>query len=60
MRVWLSLLGSSICATATAQTPDAVTVTGTRVERPTLEVPASIDRVHAEDIRFMRPGVNLS
>jgi iron complex outermembrane receptor protein len=39
---------------------DAVTVTGTRVERPSMEVPASIDRVEAEDIRFARPQINLS
>lgn len=37
-----------------------MTVTATRVERPALDVPASIDRVHADDIRFARPGVNLS
>jgi iron complex outermembrane receptor protein len=30
------------------------------VERPTLDVPASIDRVDAEDLRFARPQVNLS
>ncbi len=46
------------CASASAE--DAVTVTATRVERPSLDVPASIDRVHAGDIRFARPGVNLS
>ena len=39
---------------------DAITVTGTRVERPSLEVPAAIDRVDAEDLRFARPMVNLS
>jgi iron complex outermembrane recepter protein len=39
---------------------DAITVTGTRVERPSLDVPASIDRVDADDIRFARPMVNLS
>src|SRR5262249_43472410 len=39
---------------------DAVTVTGTRVERPSLEVPASIDRVDADDLRTMRPQINLS
>ena len=54
---FLSLFFFSI--TAKTQT-DAITVTGTRVERPTLEVPASIDRVHAEDIRFARPQINLS
>jgi iron complex outermembrane receptor protein len=46
-------------ATARPQT-DSVTVTGTRVERPSMEVPASIDRVEAEDIRFARPQINLS
>ena len=48
---------------ALAQQPaveDAVVITGTRVERPSLEVPASIDRVQSEDIRFARPKVNLS
>jgi iron complex outermembrane receptor protein len=39
---------------------DVITVTGTRTERPSMEVPASIDRVEAEDIRFARPMVNLS
>src|SRR6185503_4809101 len=42
-----------------AQT-DSITVTGTRVERPSMEVPASIDRVEAEDIRFAKPQINLS
>jgi iron complex outermembrane receptor protein len=53
------LLLALLPALAWAQ-DDAVTVTATRVERPSLDVPASIDRVHAEDIRFARPGVNLS
>jgi iron complex outermembrane receptor protein len=39
---------------------DAVTVTGTRVERPTLEVPASIDRIDGDELRSMRPQINLS
>ena len=43
-----------------APAADAITVTGTRAERPTMEVPASIDRVDAEDLRFARPQVNLS
>jgi iron complex outermembrane receptor protein len=37
-----------------------VVITATRVERPALEVPASIDRIHAEEIREARPQVNLS
>jgi iron complex outermembrane receptor protein len=53
-------LGIVFFVTAKAQTTDAITVTGTRTERPTMEVPASIDRVDAEDIRFARPMVNLS
>jgi iron complex outermembrane recepter protein len=39
---------------------DGVVVTATRVPQPSLEVPASIDRVPGEDIRSMRPQVNLS
>src|SRR5687768_3935000 len=37
-----------------------VVVTATRVAQPALEVPASIDRIHAEEIREARPQVNLS
>jgi iron complex outermembrane receptor protein len=54
------LLGISVGAGAKAQSADPVTVTGTRVERPSMEVPASIDRVEAEDLRFARPMINLS
>ena len=39
---------------------DAVTVTATRNERPSLEVPASIDRVYGDEIHFGRQEVNLS
>ena len=50
-----------VCLSTTAKAQsDAITVTGTRVERPSMDVPASIDRVEAEDIRFARPMVNLS
>ena len=35
-------------------------VTATRVDQPSLEIPASIDRVYAEEIRDGRPQVNLS
>src|SRR5262245_48654338 len=47
-------------SSAFAQEQDAVVVTATRVPQPSLSVPASIDRVTAEDIRSMRPQVNLS
>jgi iron complex outermembrane receptor protein len=50
-----------LCLSTTVKAQnDAITVTGTRVERPSLEVPASIDRVEADDIRFARPMINLS
>jgi iron complex outermembrane receptor protein len=39
---------------------DAVVVSATRGPRPSLEVPASIDRVYGEDIRQGRVQVNLS
>ena len=55
------LIALSFHCTAQSQTAtDSITVTGTRVERPTMDVPAAIDRVEAEDIRFARPRVNLS
>jgi len=46
-------------ALAAAQ-EDPVVVTATRTARPSLEVPASVDRVYAEDIRQGRAQVNLS
>src|SRR5436309_2509508 len=39
---------------------DAVVVTATRAPRPSLEVPASVDRIYADEIREGRPQVNLS
>ena len=39
---------------------DAISVTATRVERPTLEIPAAVDRVREEDIGWGKPQVNLS
>jgi iron complex outermembrane receptor protein len=39
---------------------DAVVVTATRVPQPSLEIPASVDRLYAEEIRAGRPQVNLS
>lgn len=54
------LLSLLLFSTAAKSQTDAITVTGTRAERPSMEVPASIDRVEAEDIRFARPMVNLS
>ena len=45
---------------AFAQQPDPVVVTATRVGQPSLEVPASIDRLYGEELREGRPQVNLS
>jgi iron complex outermembrane receptor protein len=54
-------LGFAVAASA-QETPrnDALNVTATRIERPSLETPASVDSVQADDIRFARPQVNLS
>jgi len=46
-------------ASALAQ-EDAVVVTATRVPQPSLEIPASVDRIYAEEIREGRAQVNLS
>ena len=51
------LLGA---AAAVAQEEDTVVVTATRSPRPSLEIPASIDRLYADEIRQGRPQVNLS
>ncbi len=57
---WI-LFGLTLPALAWGQeADDAVVVTATRVDRPSLEVPASVDRLRGEDIRAMRPQVNLS
>jgi len=45
---------------AHGQGEDAISVTATRVERPTLEIPAAVDRVREEDLRWGKPQVNLS
>jgi iron complex outermembrane recepter protein len=48
---------------ALAQEPgnaDAVVVTATRVPQPSLQIPASVDRIYADEIRDGRPQVNLS
>src|SRR5687767_11049366 len=56
--------GFLLAATAAlAQEPgnaDAVVVTATRVPQPSLEIPASIDHIYADEIRAGRPQVNLS
>ncbi|MEX2239222.1 MAG: TonB-dependent receptor [Burkholderiales bacterium] len=51
---------AAIPCIAFAQHSDPVVVTATRVDQPSLEVPASIDRVYAEELREGRPQVNLS
>ena len=48
-----------VSAWALAQ-EDAVVVTATRVPQPSLGIPASVDRIYAEEIRAGRPQVNLS
>ncbi len=45
---------------AFAQQADPVVVTATRVGQPSLQVPASIDRLYGEELREGRAQVNLS
>ena len=52
-----ALLLAARCAFAQE---DAVVVTATRVPQPSLQVPASVDRLYADEIRAGRPQVNLS
>src|SRR5258708_39773196 len=42
------------------QAQDAIVVTATRGPKPTLEIPASIDRIDGDEVREGRPQVNLS
>ncbi|HEX5478062.1 MAG TPA: TonB-dependent receptor, partial [Burkholderiales bacterium] len=66
-RVWFSALLLAIPAPGHAQEhgqeqgqDDAVVVTATRVGQPSLDIPASIDRLYGDEIREGRPQVNLS
>jgi iron complex outermembrane receptor protein len=43
-----------------AQEQDGVVVSATRAPQPSLEVPASVDRIYADEVREGRPLVNLS
>jgi iron complex outermembrane receptor protein len=59
----MRILGGCLLAVsfaAFAQQQGDVVVTATRVDQPSLGIPASIDRVYAEEIREGRPQVNLS
>src|SRR5438046_10746220 len=57
-----TLLGGALALVAfgAAAQEDAVVVTATRTPRPSLEVPASGDRIYADESREGRPQVNLS
>src|SRR2546421_3805862 len=46
-------------ACAVAQ-DDVVVITATRQPQPSLEIPASVDRIYGEELREGRPQVNLS
>src|SRR5437762_9511060 len=57
-----TLLGGALALVAfgAAAQEDAVVVTATRAPRPSLEVPASVDRIYGDEIREDRAQVNLS
>src|SRR6266436_7537589 len=59
--------GRRVAATLLALAPacavaqeDVVVISATRVPQPSLEIPASVDRIYADEIREGRPQVNLS
>jgi iron complex outermembrane receptor protein len=57
------IIGGGFLALAVASAlgqEDAVVITATRVPQPSLEIPASVDRLYADEIREGRPQVNLS
>jgi len=57
------LVGGGLAALAVSSAlaqEDTVVITATRVAQPSLEVPASVDRIYADEIREGRPQVNLS
>ena len=60
MRRFLGLAAAVPAIAFAQQQSDPVVVTATRVEQPSLEVPASIDRVYGDELRAGRPQVNLS
>ena len=59
-RTAAGLVGALAACAVLAQQDDAVVVTATRAPQPSLEVPASVDRIEADELREGRPQVNLS
>ena len=57
---WFAFGAAASVLSARADGPDVVVVTATRVEQPALEIPASVDRLYAEDLREGKAQVNLS
>ncbi|HMA90085.1 MAG TPA: TonB-dependent receptor [Burkholderiales bacterium] len=57
---WLLACMPPLALAQQASDNEGVTVTATRNERPSLEVPASIDRVYGDEIHLDRQEVNLS
>jgi len=58
-RSLLAAAGVLFAAAAAAQ-EDGLVVSATRAPAPSLEVPASVDRIYGDEIRDGRPQVNLS
>ena len=52
--------GLLLAMTGALAQEDTVVITATRAPRPSLEIPASVDRIYADEIREGRPQVNLS
>jgi iron complex outermembrane receptor protein len=57
---FLSLAACSVFVPGVFAQDEGVVVSATRVPQPSLEIPASVDRIYADEIREGRPQVNLS
>ena len=60
MKKLLASVSATLAAFAALAQEDAVVITATRAPRPSLEIPASVDRLYADEIRQGRSQVNLS
>src|SRR5215471_5461881 len=59
MNVRAGVCGALLAPGTLLAQEDPVVVTATRVQQPSLEIPASIDRIYSDEIREGRPMVNL-
>src|ERR1041385_6919185 len=57
---FLSLAACSVSVQDVFAQDEGVAASATRVPQPSLEIPASVDRIYGDELREGRPQVNLS